>query len=215
MSTDWDHFRLTVPRWLRPPCQEGPTQRCQVRILIVRFAAEPLMPGIPDTIMRSAGGKKWSDASLLEWPKDDYRMFCGNLGNEVMNEEECVCMSNKCSFALIGGRFNLGQMFRKVFVISKSQSCERWSYKQVKDPADFTRAMKEMQGKYVGNRPVKLMKSEWQGENSSSRLGCLILSIVERALQPGTKRPKPQPQQEEEEEDVEWWKKKAKKPNKK
>jgi hypothetical protein len=31
-------------------------------------------------VMRTAGGKKWEDASLDDWPKDDYRMFCGNLG---------------------------------------------------------------------------------------------------------------------------------------
>jgi hypothetical protein len=34
--------------------------------------------------MRTAGGKKWEDSSLDEWPKDDYRMFCGNLGTRVL-----------------------------------------------------------------------------------------------------------------------------------
>ena len=31
-----------------------------------------------------------------------------------------------------------------------------------RDPEDFIRAMREMNGKYVGNRPIKLRKSTWQ-----------------------------------------------------
>jgi RNA recognition motif-containing protein len=29
-------------------------------------------------------------------------------------------------------------------------------------PKDFLNALKEMNGKYVGNRPVKIMKSNWK-----------------------------------------------------
>lgn len=29
------------------------------------------------------------------------------------------------------------------------------------DSADFAKALKEMQGKYIGNRPCKLSKSTW------------------------------------------------------
>jgi len=31
-----------------------------------------------------------------------------------------------------------------------------------KEPADFIRAMKEMDGRYVGSRPIKLRKSSWK-----------------------------------------------------
>ena len=30
------------------------------------------------------------------------------------------------------------------------------------DPNDYLKCMKEMQGQYVGNRPVKLRKSKWK-----------------------------------------------------
>jgi len=30
------------------------------------------------------------------------------------------------------------------------------------DPNDYLRAFRELNGKYVGNRPVKLMKSQWK-----------------------------------------------------
>ena len=32
---------------------------------------------------RAAGGKVWVDNSLDEWPEDDFRIFVGDLGNEV------------------------------------------------------------------------------------------------------------------------------------
>lgn len=28
----------------------------------------------------------WEDATLADWPDNDYRLFCGNLGNEVSDE---------------------------------------------------------------------------------------------------------------------------------
>jgi len=31
------------------------------------------------------------------------------------------------------------------------------------DPADFTKALREINGKYVGNRPIKLLKSDHAG----------------------------------------------------
>lgn len=36
-----------------------------------------------------------------------------------------------------------------------------------KDPNDFIRAMREMNGKYVGNRPIKLRKSNWKERNKN------------------------------------------------
>jgi hypothetical protein len=29
----------------------------------------------PTKVMRTAGGKKWEDSSMMEWPKDDFRSF--------------------------------------------------------------------------------------------------------------------------------------------
>ena len=35
-------------------------------------------------------------------------------------------------------------------------------------PKDFLSALKEMNGKYVGNRPVKITKSNWKDRNLES-----------------------------------------------
>ncbi|XLR03895.1 hypothetical protein HN51_058721 [Arachis hypogaea] len=35
---------------------------------------------------RRAAGQTWEDPSLAEWPENDHRLFCGNLGNEVNDD---------------------------------------------------------------------------------------------------------------------------------
>jgi myo-inositol-hexaphosphate 3-phosphohydrolase len=52
----------------------------------------------------------------------------------------------------------------------KSRSLLLWSRAQgrgygfvsFKDPADYARAMREMNNKYIGSMPVKLRKSRWE-----------------------------------------------------
>jgi len=36
--------------------------------------------------VRAAGGTVWQDDSLLEWDPNDFRIFCGDLGNDVTDE---------------------------------------------------------------------------------------------------------------------------------
>ncbi|KFD69245.1 hypothetical protein M514_04552, partial [Trichuris suis] len=36
--------------------------------------------------LRTAGGVIWEDVSLSEWDPNDFRLFCGDLGNEVSDE---------------------------------------------------------------------------------------------------------------------------------
>ena len=36
--------------------------------------------------MRKAAGKVWEDQTLEEWPENDFRIFCGDLGNEVSDD---------------------------------------------------------------------------------------------------------------------------------
>nr|CAG8586301.1 14509_t:CDS:2 [Entrophospora candida] len=73
------------------------------------------------TIVRAAGGEVWEDSTLLEWDSNDFRLFCGDLGNEF------------------------------------------------KDADEFVKAWKEMNGKYVGNRPIKLRKSNWKDRNFDAK----------------------------------------------
>jgi RNA recognition motif-containing protein len=36
--------------------------------------------------VRTGGGQVWEDPSLAEWDPNDFRIFCGDLGNEVSDE---------------------------------------------------------------------------------------------------------------------------------
>ena len=36
--------------------------------------------------IRRAAGETWEDPTLSEWDAADYRIFCGDLGNEVTDD---------------------------------------------------------------------------------------------------------------------------------
>ena len=39
-------------------------------------------------MIRVAGGEVWEDKTLLDWDINDYRLFCGDLGNDVTDQVE-------------------------------------------------------------------------------------------------------------------------------
>jgi len=101
--------------------------------------------------LRYCAGDTWVDKSLTEWPDNDFRIFCGDLGNEV-------------SDAMLTSAFSKYPSFAKAKVIRDKRNGKSRGYGFISflDPQDFLRALKEMQGKYVGNRPIKLKKSKWK-----------------------------------------------------
>uniref|UniRef100_T1IK04 RRM domain-containing protein n=2 Tax=Strigamia maritima TaxID=126957 RepID=T1IK04_STRMM len=40
----------------------------------------------PRRCIRTAAGESWEDTSLLEWEVADFRIFCGDLGNDVTDD---------------------------------------------------------------------------------------------------------------------------------
>ena len=105
-------------------------------------------------IVRTGGGQIWEDPSLKEWDLNDYRIFCGDLGNDVTDE-------------VLQRTFGRYPSFQKAKVIrdKKSNKTKGFGFVSFRDPADFTKAMREMNGKYVGSRPIKMRKSNWKDRN--------------------------------------------------
>ncbi|XP_013187822.1 RNA-binding protein 42 [Amyelois transitella] len=105
-------------------------------------------------VVRTAGGQVWEDVSLLEWPDDDFRMFCGDLGNDVTDE-------------LLTRTFSKYTSFQRAKVIrdKRTNKSKGFGFVSFKDPGDFIKAMKEMDGRYVGSRPIKLRKSSWKNRS--------------------------------------------------
>ncbi|XP_046962071.1 RNA-binding protein 42-like [Vanessa cardui] len=102
-------------------------------------------------VVRTAGGQVWEDVTLLDWPDDDFRMFCGDLGNDVTDE-------------LLTRTFGKYTSFQRAKVIrdKRTNKSKGFGFVSFKDPGDFIKAMKEMDGRYVGSRPIKLRKSTWK-----------------------------------------------------
>ena len=69
---------------------------------------------------------------------DDFRIFCGDLGNDVTDEV----------LARVFGKF---PSFQKAKVIrdKRSNKTKGFGFVSFKDPQDFTRAMKELNGNII------------------------------------------------------------------
>lgn len=105
-------------------------------------------------IIRTGGGQIWEDDTLKDWDQSDFRVFCGDLGNDVTDE-------------VLARTFGRYPSFQKAKVIrdKKTNKTKGFGFISFKEPGDFTKAMREMNGKYVGSRPIKMRKSNWKDRN--------------------------------------------------
>ncbi|CAI8603287.1 unnamed protein product [Vicia faba] len=113
----------------------------------VEHKAETKKKAVP----RKAAGQAWEDPILAEWPEDDYRLFCGDLGNEVNDDVLSKAFTRFPSF-------NMARVVRD----KRTGKTKGYGFISFANPADLAAALKEMNGKYVGNRPIKLRKSKWR-----------------------------------------------------
>ncbi|KAI0771619.1 RNA-binding domain-containing protein [Trametes elegans] len=118
------------------------------------------------TVLRKGAGKVWEDQTLLEWNPSWFRLFVGDLSNDVSDD-------------VLSNAFNKYTSFQKARVIRDRLSGKaKFGFVAFSDPEDFLKAWKEMDGmlsstsgacrrlsvcvigKYVGNRPIKLKKAD-------------------------------------------------------
>ena len=102
-------------------------------------------------IYRKGAGVIWQDESLNEWPENDYRIFVGDLGNEVNDQ-------------VLANAFIKYPSFAKAKVIRNkiTGKTKGYGFISVMDVNDYIKIMREMNGKYVGNRPIRLKRSTWK-----------------------------------------------------
>eukprot|EP01147_Barroeca_monosierra_P004265 gene4265-6589_t len=84
---------------------------------------------------RQAGGDKWYDPVLAEWDPNDFRIFCGDLGNEV-NED------------ILSRAFTKYPSFQRARVVRDraTKKSKGFGFVSFKDGKDWLRALKEMNG---------------------------------------------------------------------
>ena len=105
-----------------------------------------------NVIKRTAAGKTWEDPTLIEWPKNDFRLFVGNLAKDVHTTQlEEVFRNKYTSFAM--GRV----IYNKADNKSKG-----YGFVSFLDPRDAARALREMNDTFLGSRPIKVKRGEWQ-----------------------------------------------------
>jgi len=116
--------------------------------------APPPVPRQQKEFVRKAGGEVWKDDTLNEWPENDFRIFVGDLGKETTTE-------------MLTKHFAVYKSFAKAKVIrSKVESRARgYGFVSFLDPMDCAKAIREMNGKYLGTRPMKITKSDWKARD--------------------------------------------------
>ncbi|KAL3623923.1 hypothetical protein CASFOL_032739 [Castilleja foliolosa] len=72
----------------------------------IEHKAETKKKAIP----RKAAGQAWEDPTLAEWPENDFRLFCGDLGNEVNDDvlSKAFARFPHFNMARYGGSFPFG-----------------------------------------------------------------------------------------------------------
>lgn len=100
--------------------------------------------------VRKAGGEVWVDETLKEWPDNDFRIFVGDLGKDVSTEMLAKAFQHYKSFAKA-----------KVLRTKGENKARGYGFVSFLDPMDCAKAIREMNGKYLGARPMKIRKSTW------------------------------------------------------
>lgn len=103
-------------------------------------------------ILRAAGGEIWEDPTLSDWNPTHFRIFVGDLSRQV---------TDVMLFQAFSSLFPSTSKARVVRDKHTGRS-KGFGFVAMSDEVEFRRAMREMHGKYIGDRPVKLKKSNWR-----------------------------------------------------
>lgn len=100
------------------------------------------------TVVRSGGGQKWEDPTLLEWG-NHHRLFIGNLAGEVTDDSLLKAFSNYPSV-------------QKARVIrdKRTTKSKGFGFVSFSDADEYFKAAKEMQNKYIGSHPVQIKRAD-------------------------------------------------------
>jgi len=106
--------------------------------------------------LRAAGGEVWEDPTLADWDPSHYRLFVGNLGSEVTD-------------SMLHNTFlsSYPSVSRTRIIRDKHSGKTRgYAFIAFSDGREYLRALKEMQGKWIGNRQCIIKKSDWKDRNA-------------------------------------------------
>ena len=117
-------------------------------------------------MVRRAAGKTWVDTQLLEWPENDFRIFVGNLGIEVNDSMLSAAFKRYASFEMA-----------KVMK-AKDGKTRGYGFVSLGSAEDGVIALREMQGQYIGSRPVLVKKATVTARTVKDKRGRAVTKTV-------------------------------------
>ncbi|GFZ05958.1 RNA-binding (RRM/RBD/RNP motifs) family protein [Actinidia rufa] len=151
----------------------------------IEHKAETKKKAIP----RKAAGQNWEDPTLAEWPESmNFCLLLSVLARVVaitLSSLECIYCSDSMIIVYfvvdLGNEVNddvLSKAFArfpsfnmaKVVRDKRTGKTKGYGFVSFSNPLDLAAALKEMNGKYVGNRPIKLRKSNWKERTDNEAL---------------------------------------------
>ena len=133
------------------PTSSGPTEIPWKPPLPSAAPVPPVVCHSDKTFVRTGAGEVWVDDTLQDWPENDYRIFVGDLGKETSTE-------------MLHKAFQHYKSFAKARVIRKKadNKAKGYGFVSFMDPMDCAKAIREQNGKYLGTRPMKILRSDWK-----------------------------------------------------
>ncbi|CAG9477646.1 RNA-binding protein, putative [Plasmodium vivax] len=130
----------------------------------------------PKPHLRKAAGVVWKDSSLDDWPENDFRIFCGNLGNEVTTDILANAFRKYKSF-------NMAKVIRE----KRNNKTKGYGFVSLSDPQDMLDALKNMNNKFIGNRPIIVKRSKWKDREVDSKKNKDFDSFIQNTYVPSKK----------------------------
>lgn len=100
---------------------------------------------------RSAAGQVWNDATLTDWPENDYRIFVGNLSKDVTDPELYAHFTQYKSLAMV-----------KIVKDQKTGLSKGFGFCSFLDPLECAKAIREMDQTWLSSRPIRTKRSDWK-----------------------------------------------------
>ena len=110
-------------------------------------------------VVRMAAGKSWVDPTLSDWPENDFRIFVGNLGADV--DEGTLLHHFKSKYPSVA-------MAKIVRDAKDDHKTKGYGFVSFLRPLDCAKAIREQDQAWIGSRPVRVKRSDWQERNKST-----------------------------------------------
>jgi len=134
------------------------------------------------TNVRTAGGKTWVDTSLDDWPDDDFRIFVGNLGNDVndvmlyqhfskysslqrakvVRDSKMQSKNNNQDQQQQHQQNHYQPPPQQQNNNNKKSDSKGYGFVSFGDALECARAIREMDQTWLGSRPVRIKRSTWK-----------------------------------------------------